>query len=380
MLQQGLLALLWFVMAALRLERGATLHWALATAAVSAGLVLVGQRDSLPVCAGFWLSNALALAGFMGVRRGVAVFTHRPRADLEQLLFWCASLALLALALRHEQVAAVVGLTSASFAYVMLRTAWTVHRHLGAEFGPRIATASAGPFALIGIVFLARALTAALLPQVLGHSLHVANVVNLYTTLAFLLGGLLLHIGLTGLVFTRLLLRLRHLSEHDELTGLLNRRAIHRRLHDEAERLARYRQPFGVLSIDADHFKAINDRHGHPAGDEVLRALARALLAVSRTTDLAARTGGEEFWLLMPNTDRAGALQVAERLQRTSRELQVQGPGGLIGLTVSIGAAVAEHPGELLPSLMQRVDAALYRAKAAGRDRIEFAEPPAPPP
>jgi len=373
LLQQGLVAGLWGVMAWLRLSRGPALHWALAAALVSGGLALIGQRDTLPLWAGFWLANALVLAGFMAVRRGVELFAGRPRADLEQALTWVLAMGALALALRGGMSWPVVTITSAGLCVVMLRASWTVLRHLATEFGPRIAAGCALPFALIGGVFGVRGVIATVLPQAIGHSVHADNAVNVGTTMVFMVGGLLLQFGLLALVIARLLLQLRHQSEHDELTGLLNRRAIVQRLREEALRLGRYGQPYSVLSIDVDHFKRINDRYGHPAGDAVLREVGRVLRQVGRTVDHVARSGGEEFWMLVPNTGVEGALQVAERLRRAVSEMTVTTPRGEIRLTVSIGVAVAERGGEPLESLMQRLDAALYRAKQGGRDRVDLA-------
>jgi diguanylate cyclase (GGDEF)-like protein len=252
-----------------------------------------------------------------------------------------------------------------------------VLRHLAGEFGPRIAAGCAVPFGLIGGVFALRGLIAVVWPEAIGHSVHADNKVNVGTTMVFLAGGLLLQFGLLALVFARLLLRLRHQSEHDDLTGLLNRRAIQQRLREEAERLRRYGQAYSVLSIDVDHFKRINDRFGHPAGDAVLREIGHVLRQVGRTVDPVARTGGEEFWMLVPNTGVEGALQVAERLRHAVSEMTVATPRGDVTLTVSIGVAVADRGDEQPESLMQRLDAALYRAKQGGRDRVELATPAA---
>lgn len=378
LLQQGLVAGLWALMAWLRLSSGPAWHWALAAAAVSAGLVLIGLRDVLPVWAGFWLSNAIVLAGFMGVRRGVALFAHRPLGDAEQAAAWGLVMAALALALHQDLSWAVVSVTSIGLAYVMLRAASIVRRHLAVEFGKSVATACAAPFALIGGVFAARALIAVVLPQAVGHSLHADTAANVGIAMAFLVGGLLLQLALLALVFARLLLRLRHQSEHDELTGLLNRRAILQRLHEEGERLTRYGQAFSMLSMDLDHFKRINDRFGHPGGDAVLREVGRVLRQVGRSIDHVARAGGEEFWMLVPGTGLDGATQMAERLRRAIGEMRVDTPRGEVRLTVSIGVAVADRAGEAQEALMQRLDAALYRAKQGGRDRVDLAVPAAP--
>jgi len=373
LLQQGLVAGVWAVMAWLRLSRGPALHWAGASAGVALGLALISQRDHLPVWAGFWLSNGLLLAAFIAFRRGVQLFAERPLADREHLAMWGLAVAAIALDLRGGLSWAAVAITSAVFAWLLLATAWTVHRHLAGEFGARVAAGCAAPFAVIGAVFALRGVVAAVFPASIGRSVHADTAANVATTMVFMVGGLLLQIALAALVFVRLLLRLRHQSEHDDLTGLLNRRAIQQRLRGEAERLRRYGQAYSVLSIDVDHFKKINDRFGHPAGDEVLRAMGRVLRQVGRSVDHVARTGGEEFWMLVPSTGIEGALQVAERLRRAVGEMVVATPRGDVTLTVSIGVAVATEPQEPPEALMQRLDAALYRAKQGGRNRVELA-------
>ncbi|KAF4531015.1 hypothetical protein B566_EDAN019003 [Ephemera danica] len=220
---------------------------------------------------------------------------------------------------------------------------------------------------------LLRALAAWVWPLAVGQGLSVNQAVNVFTILAFLGVGLVLNLSLVGLVMWRMLARLRHLSEHDALTELLNRGAVERRLREEGARLERYRQPFSMLALDMDHFKAVNDRFGHPGGDAVLRELGRVIRSVGRTSDYAGRSGGEEFWLVMPHTELAGALAVAQRLLQAVREMNVPGLPAQPGMSVSIGVAVCDRPGESHEALLQRVDAALYRAKKEGRDRISLA-------
>ena len=159
---------------------------------------------------------------------------------------------------------------------------------------------------------------------------------------------------------------LRHLADHDPLTGLLNRRAFERALEQHLARVRRYGVQGAVLMIDLDGFKAVNDRHGHAVGDQVLAGAAERLRARLRTSDLLARLGGEEFAALLPAADRAEAEHVAEVTVEVVRELSPQaGPP----VTASVGAVVIAEP-ELSPHVVQReADRAMYAAKRAGRDR-----------
>jgi diguanylate cyclase (GGDEF)-like protein len=160
------------------------------------------------------------------------------------------------------------------------------------------------------------------------------------------------------------------LSVTDPLTGLCNRLHLDKVLDDEAARMERHGRLFSVIIADIDHFKRINDEHGHAVGDAALREAAGVLAASVRATDTVGRFGGEEFLVVCPETDLAGAGRLAEALRRRIGERTYPGGGRL---TMSFGAAQA-RPGEGPARLVGRADAALYRAKALGRDRVCLAE------
>lgn len=167
-------------------------------------------------------------------------------------------------------------------------------------------------------------------------------------------------------------LSLRELSVTDELTRLANRR----RLWEIAERyLELNRRDGGELSlllIDLDHFKHVNDRYGHPAGDAVLQAFSAEAVRQSRESDLVARLGGEEFAVLMPNTSLEGARQMGERLRESVAAMTLPTPAGEHRLTISLGLATTQAGQEALASLYSRADQGLYRAKQNGRNRLEI--------
>ncbi|WP_158206783.1 sensor domain-containing diguanylate cyclase [Pseudoduganella flava] len=167
---------------------------------------------------------------------------------------------------------------------------------------------------------------------------------------------------------------LRVQSFTDSLTGLFNRRYF----MESAERMLgtarRHGEPLALMVVDADHFKRINDEHGHPAGDEVLRVLARVLLEETRDGDVVARYGGEEFIVALPRTGETAALAVAERMRERIVLQKVVVPGGTLSVTVSIGVAVAPRGAAHVEELIRRADAALYEAKRAGRNRVQAAD------
>jgi diguanylate cyclase (GGDEF)-like protein/putative nucleotidyltransferase with HDIG domain len=160
--------------------------------------------------------------------------------------------------------------------------------------------------------------------------------------------------------------RLTDAASTDALTGLLNRRGFHHITENELERSRRGHRPFSLLLGDCDYFKLVNDRFGHHAGDEALQGIARLLDANKRRIDTAARIGGEEFALVLPETDQHEAYILAERLRSRMRTLRGPAP---IGLTMSFGVASYPVHGASVDALLRAADEALYAAKALGRDR-----------
>ncbi len=177
--------------------------------------------------------------------------------------------------------------------------------------------------------------------------------------------------------------RLRVAGLTDSLTGLYNRRHLQHRLEQEVTRAQRYAQPLACLFVDADHFKRINDRYGHAVGDQVLTGLAQRLRSRLRTSDLATRYGGEEFAVLLPQTDAANAEKLARQIcGAIGTEAITLDTGESLRVTVSIGVAALAQPDrrsarEAGEALLQAADQAVYRAKQAGRNCVVCAPRPA---
>ena len=165
--------------------------------------------------------------------------------------------------------------------------------------------------------------------------------------------------------------RLRVEATHDALTGLLNRRAIIEIMAREVSRANRERAGLSVLMVDIDHFKQVNDVHGHPVGDAALREVASRLQASIRLHDFVGRFGGEEFIVLAINSEPVGALALAERLRRSVAEAPLTFDGGSLPATISVGVATFAAGEAESHALIRCADAALYRAKALGRNRCE---------
>jgi diguanylate cyclase (GGDEF)-like protein len=171
--------------------------------------------------------------------------------------------------------------------------------------------------------------------------------------------------------------KLEQLAITDPLTGIANRRKMTEQIGKELERVRRLRHPLALLMVDIDHFKRINDTYGHEAGDRAIVGVAGMLTASLRAVDMAARFGGAEFVLLMPETDIDTAALAAERLRAAASQLAVEVDGGLaISLTISVGVAASRpvDAPDTTSSLLARADRALHKAKKEGRDRVVLGE------
>jgi diguanylate cyclase (GGDEF)-like protein len=169
--------------------------------------------------------------------------------------------------------------------------------------------------------------------------------------------------------------RLHAIVEHqalvDGLTGLANRRQAEERLHSEFSRARRLGDPVALIVGDIDHFKSVNDRYGHPTGDAVLCQFADVLREAVREIDVAARWGGEEFAVLLPGSNAAGAAVVAERVRdRLAQRVTLSPHGAPVRVTASFGVAAFPETADSATELLAAADAALYAAKRSGRDRV----------
>lgn len=182
-------------------------------------------------------------------------------------------------------------------------------------------------------------------------------------------------VGLTDITERRKLEQtLRLLATTDPLTGMFNRRHFFELVGAEIERSRRYGHSLSLLMVDIDHFKRINDSYGHEAGDEALRILAGIFKDVLREADIDARLGGEEFGIALPETGKAAAAAVAERLRQAARSSPVMANGEIFRFSLSIGVTELGAQESSIHQALRRADHALYRAKKSGRDRVVLAD------
>ena len=201
-----------------------------------------------------------------------------------------------------------------------------------------------------------------------GKLLHIPVLTELW--LMLLLAGIALWAQMTQL---HMLLSLYRQATRDPLTGLYNRRAFMERLDEEINRSQRYQRPLSILMFDLDRFKRINDTYGHLTGDRVLNSFARLLTGSLRTSDLCGRYGGEEFLVLLPETQVGAALELAERIRQACATTPVQSAKTEqpVTVTVTVSGGVAELTDRETPDeLITRVDDSLYEAKKKGRNQV----------
>ncbi len=173
-----------------------------------------------------------------------------------------------------------------------------------------------------------------------------------------------------------IMIQAREVAETDPLTFLPNRRIIIKELQDEVLRAERYNNQLSISIVDVDHFKIINDTHGHPAGDEVLKQIAHQLRDHIRHPDIVGRYGGEEFLIILPNSDSIAAAEQAMRLCNLVRETAISINKGEqeLKVTISIGVAQFQHGADTWDTLLNRADNAMYEAKSNGRDQWVVAQ------
>ena len=374
-LQQGLCAVSWWVGGWwLGLSKRVSAHWMAAALATALGLALILQRGLWPPFLTLVVANTAIMAAFATMRRGVQIFLRRRPTDREHVALVIADTALLVVAFLGDGNTKIgVAGASVPIAWTLLRCAHESYRGLMAEGSVATARVVATPLAILGTLFAVRSIAGLLAPDIAARPLHEGNAFNGAVVTVFMLVGLMVNLVLALMVVGRLVNRLQRLSERDALTGLLNRRALTLLLQREAGRLRRFGETYALLMVDIDHFKSINDRHGHAAGDAALVQLAQVLRGAAREIDHVARLGGEEFCLLLPHSERDGAMSLAARVHAAVREApwdRFERP-----VTVSVGVAVALSGDEAPQAVLERADHALYRAKNSGRDCVVIDEP-----
>lgn len=358
-------AVLFFVRRSFQVEIPGLGFWAWGLAVQVLSAFVYALRGVLPDAAVLPLANVLFILGHGLPLIGLQVFFGRPPGwmtlagalafTLVGMLWWL---------LVEPDYAARVVWVSVPMTLINCLQLWQVVRHGRGYFASWFLGTLIGMNTLL---VASRAVLALMTGPALVDLTRPGHIQNVYLALTGMIPNMM------AVAFLMMSTRRAHTaverrSASDPLTGVLNRRGFGEAYARETARMRRLPRPLSLLAIDLDFFKRVNDLHGHAEGDRVLVEVARMVASVLRESDYVARFGGEEFMVLLPDTDLALAVAVAERIQGMLRsECSSERPA----CTASIGVAWQDDPLEGMKDLLDRGDQALYRAKANGRDRIE---------
>jgi len=314
------------------------------------------------------LADLLIIAASMFEHRGLALHWGR-RLPLQR---YAAGLAVAAAVIAgsflldngHGLRVAVVCFGCAAMMAASVSLMW----RLGRAATPIFAPVAAAGYSLLAAVLLVRGVQALLVGATTKISIDAPGHANIPLAIAVLFVGGLINLAHIRLVLGRVLHRLGQQAKTDELTGALNRRGLLQQLEAVHADALQGHAGYALMMVDVDHFKAINDQHGHAGGDKVLQAVSASLRAALRSDDLVGRWGGEEFCVLLPRTQLRDAEQLAQRVAS-----RVAAGGGAVRVTVSIGVSEYGLADPDLQAVIRRADGALYEAKETGRNRVVVA-------
>jgi diguanylate cyclase (GGDEF)-like protein len=349
--------------------------WAISFGLIVVGVAIIGLRGIVPPLLSIFFGNALAALGAAGIFVGLCRFMQRPVPWIFLAAIIAPSLAAIGwFSVGVDDPAAHLGqrvmVFSGLIALLSAPCVWLIVSHARRE-GTVLSVMALVAELLLVVLSLLRVAVNAVAPAQGGlESNHSREVLFV---MAFGLTHLLQGYGLISLHVSQLLRRVAAQANTDSLTGLPNRRAFEdawRRMVQRAERNA---APLALMVMDIDHFKRVNDTHGHAAGDEALRVLGWALKNHLRPGDLCARLGGEEFVFAMPGATLAVARSRAEELLKMPLMYGQNGSGEPLAVTLSVGLTDWRASDTAPHATIARADAALYEAKRDGRHRVSVA-------
>lgn len=338
-------------------------YWAIGPGVAFLSTLLFGARGILPELLTVTTANLLLLLAVFSLYFGSGRF-YRQSIDARRWLM--AIVAVIAVTswftFAQPNYNTRLLLIAGFMGFTFVRHALLVARHGGASFAAR--------FTLLVLVVEAVVLflrAASALATESTDLLQASTIQSIYIA-AYAVTMLMLTVGLVLLAADRLRGELEHLATHDPLTGIFTRRALLDSCALELARCLRHDRSMALLMLDLDHFKAVNDQHGHLVGDQVILNFVARTSSLLRQIDSFGRYGGEEFIVLLPETNPSEAMVVAERIRAA-----VATPNELPAYTVSIGVTTRSYGDTTVDELLARADKALYQAKANGRNRVEIA-------
>lgn len=364
-------AVVWLgLAAAARLAPSASWTLAGANLATAATLLLRSHRGDWPDLLSAWPADCMAVLAFALLRAAIPAIARRALAwRLPVAVLLVAAVLMAAVPYQGDLrwQAMIVTWSAALLAGV---AAWDAYRLIqDSTRRPRLTLAFSWPLMLIALLMAGRGVDLLVYLE-RDQDVRLPSAFNYL----FLWGGLLLamlqNANMGFLVLMRMILRIRELAEHDVLTGVYNRGAFESQLERSHREFLRGR-PYAVVMIDMDRFKKLNDTLGHAAGDAALQRLLEAVRPCVREVDKLGRLGGEEFGVILVDTELAGAALVAERMRALIAECRFEWMGMVWPLSASFGIAEALPEDPSGEAVLARADAGLYRAKAQGRNLVQ---------
>jgi len=358
--------------------------WTAGNGLYAAGFMLIALRGMIPNILSITLANIFLLSAAVLFLEGVRRFrgiSGRPISTISLVVLPVLLVTYFTFVTDDTTMRVVV--YSAFYAVIAGLVAWELFRN--ARLEQRFSLWFTGSlFAMHALFMVFRVVLTFLNPG--PHDLLAPNLIQTLTFLISLLLGIAWTFGFVMLNSERLevdlknaQVELQRLAETDFLTGIANNRRFFEDGEREIQRARRYGHTLVALMLDLDHFKKVNDTHGHAAGDKVLVAMTDTFRHLLRDIDVFGRLGGEEFAILLPETDLAGGRATAERLRTAIAETQIDAGHRILKITISIGVALLSPDDAGLDSVLKRADDAMYEAKRHGRNRVVAALPTAAP-
>ena len=343
-------------------------EWAAAMLASGAGSLAVGSRSLMPDAVLLPLGNLLLVGGHFLQYIAITRFFGRPTPSAPAVAVLAAVyLSELFFTVFHDSFPARTAISGFASVVALVASGLTLFRASGDTFGPIRFTAVVMSAAAATVA--TRVLYTLTLGSEAGSMFAGDNAQFLFLSLYIML-TITAAFGFMMMVAEKLRDELARLATLDPLTGIYNRRTMVDLAERELARATRAGTRVAALMLDLDHFKQVNDRYGHAAGDEVLRQFVATAQRCLRKQDLIGRYGGEEFFILLPDTSREEALLVAQRLRTEVEHTRAAVRDISIAFTISVGLAHSGHSGFDLDALLRDADAALYCAKERGRNQV----------
>lgn len=348
-----------------------SVHYALTNIFLGSFMLFYILRGILPSYATYVLSDVTLLIGCFFLRRAIQEFTETPKTDKEQILLMSIATACVLVFRLHEHGSKLGVLSVCLFGlYTIMQSAKEAYVHMVKDFERKYCLVVLSPLYLMATLTFARIILTLIIAQQ-NTDLRQATVFNIIFLIVMMLAILGFNGTAIGLVISRMITRIKCLSQEDPLTKTFNRRHLTTLAEEEINKLHKTGTTLSIIMLDIDHFKKVNDQYGHAAGDAALIKCVETITRTVRATDYVGRLGGEEFCIMLPNTDVKAAKGLAERIRVNLEGETVVWQDKEISITASFGVAALTSDGKNeWSNLLNKADVAMYEAKNNGRNRV----------